>query len=51
MKIVAKEPTVAEQMDEHELFASPKQNPLAARRHTTFVVVEGDRLQTPPQQQ
>ena len=50
LTVIAKAKTVAEQMNEHGLFAIPKHNPLAARRHTTFTIVEGGRLQTPPRQ-
>lgn len=50
LTVIAKGRTVVEQMGEHGLFARPKQNPLAARRRTTFVVVEGGQLQTPPRQ-
>lgn len=47
---IAKGKTVAEQAEEEGLFARPKQNPLAARRRTTFVVVKDGQPQTPPRQ-
>lgn len=50
LTLVAKDRTVAEQMAEQGLFAQPKQNPLAARRHTTFVVIKSGQMQTPPPQ-